>query len=42
MPGPEQGVISGNLGCHIKSGAHDMDEYDWERYLNFCDKHFNA
>jgi hypothetical protein len=42
MPGPEQGVISGNLGYHIKSGTHDMDEYDWERYLDFCDKHFHA
>jgi cephalosporin-C deacetylase-like acetyl esterase len=41
MPGPEQGIISGNLGYHIKSGAHNMDEYDWERYLNFCDLHFH-
>ncbi len=40
MPSPEQGIVLGNLGYHIKSGAHDMDEYDWERYLNFCDNHF--
>ena len=41
MPGPEQGIISGNLGYHLRSGAHDMDEYDWERYLNFCDRFFH-
>jgi hypothetical protein len=41
MPGPEQTVISGKLGCHIRPGNHNMDEYDWERYLNFCDRHFH-
>jgi hypothetical protein len=41
FPAPEQTVISGNLGFHIKSGEHNMDEYDWERYLNFCDRHFH-
>ena len=40
MPGPEQGIFSGNLAYHIKTGSHNMDEYDWERYLNFCDRHF--
>jgi pimeloyl-ACP methyl ester carboxylesterase len=40
LPAPEQTVISGNLAYHIKSGSHNMDEYDWERYLNFCDRHF--
>jgi hypothetical protein len=41
FPGPEQTIISGNLGFHLKSGDHNMDEYDWERYLNFCDRHFH-
>jgi hypothetical protein len=41
MPGPEEGIISGNLAFHLKSGEHNMDEYDWERYLNFCDRHFH-
>jgi len=42
MPGPEQGIISGNLSYHLKSGGHGMEEYDWERYLNFCDKHYRS
>ena len=41
MPGPEQGIVSGNLGFHVKSGSHNMDEYDWARYLDFADKHFH-
>jgi hypothetical protein len=41
LPAPEQTVVSGNLAYHIKSGSHNMDEYDWERYLNFCDRHFH-
>jgi dienelactone hydrolase len=41
MPGPEEGIISGNLGFHMKSGEHNMEEYDWERYLDFCDRHFH-
>ena len=42
MPGPEEGIVSGNLGFHLRSGAHNLDEYDWERYLNFCDRHFHV
>jgi hypothetical protein len=41
LPAPERRIISGNLGYHIKSGGHNMDEYDWEGYLNFCDRHFH-
>ncbi|MCL2094128.1 MAG: alpha/beta hydrolase [Treponema sp.] len=41
MPGPEETVVSGNLGFHLKSGTHDMDEYDWERFLAFGEAHFS-
>ena len=41
IPEPEEGFVSGNLGFHIKSGRHNMEDYDWERYLNFCDLHFH-
>ena len=39
MPGVDQPVSSGMLGYHIRSGAHDVKAYDWERYLDFADKH---
>jgi hypothetical protein len=41
-PAPEQTIVSGSLGYHIKSGSHNMDEFDWERYLNFCGRHFHV
>ena len=33
--------IMTDVGYHIRAGEHDVKEYDWERYLDFCDMHFN-
>jgi pimeloyl-ACP methyl ester carboxylesterase len=41
MPGPEEGIVSGNLAYHLQTGKHAMDEYDWEQYIDFCDKHYH-
>lgn len=40
MPPVNQPVVGREVGYHIRSGAHALSRYDWERYLDFADHHF--
>ncbi len=38
MPGANQ-PLTGTIGYHVRSGRHDVTGYDWDRYLDFADRH---
>jgi hypothetical protein len=38
LPAVDQ-PVSDIIGYHLRSGKHDVTEFDWEQYLNFADKH---
>jgi hypothetical protein len=38
MPDLDQAVM-GQIGYHVRSGGHNVTLYDWERYLDFADRH---
>ena len=32
--------VAGTIGYHIRSGGHNVTDYDWQQYLDFADKHY--
>jgi hypothetical protein len=39
MP-PVDKPVMGQVAYHIRSGKHDVTDFDWQQYLNFADKYF--
>jgi len=35
----DEPVTSGPIGYHIRTGKHDVTDFDWQQYLNFADQH---
>ena len=40
MPKVNQPLM-GTIGYHIRTGKHDVTRYDWQRYLEFADRHLS-
>ena len=38
MP-PLDRVVQGTIGYHVRAGQHDALAYDWERWMDFADRH---
>ena len=39
MPALDQAVM-GTISYHIRTGGHDVTEYDWQRYMDVADRSF--
>lgn len=41
MPAVDTPVV-GQIGYHMRTGKHDVTNYDWNQYLEFADKHLDG
>ena len=39
MPPVDQ-PVGETIGYHVRTGRHNITGYDWQRYMDFADKHF--
>ena len=40
MPPVNHPIMAADVAYHVRTGKHDVTEFDWEQYLRFVDQHF--
>lgn len=40
FPVAETPLNEGHIGYHLRTGKHSLTEYDWERYMDYTDRHW--
>ena len=38
LPPINQSMVVGPLGFHVRSGGHDLTDWDWRQYIAFADR----
>ena len=39
---PPDTPVGRTIGYHLRTGKHDVTRWDWDRYLDFADRHFGG
>jgi len=39
MPSLDRPIKTGKIGYHVRSGGHNLTEYDWQQFMDFADMH---
>ena len=42
LPPLGEAILDSDVGFHIREGGHSVEEYDWQRFLDFCDRHLKV
>lgn len=42
MPEPDAPIHGGAVAYHIRTGKHDLNEQDWQWYMDFADRHLRG
>ena len=42
MPSPDTPLQNGSIGYHLRTGKHDLTEYDWKCFMDFADRHWKV
>ena len=42
LPSPNQPLLDGDIGYHIRTGGHSVEPYDWQQFIKFADRHLQG